>query len=275
MVRREGSGLSPHSIGCLLKGRPPWPVVRGSLVLLGAVLLLVPSLSGCVSAILPTRPATGLEFACAVLDPEEAERVVVHAWVGDDVTTDVRPAHQSFGLVLGSLGARQGGLGLRWHDGPRGPPEGWNATSLREWADDLAPEFGDEVQLHVVWAATLPDGASSLVAAPGVVAISDQAVREGASRLGVPAPDVARAVLLHVAGHALGTVNQGIPVQDADLQAREGPAGHDPDPASVLNAAWEDAATMRWAENATYAAYGPALLDDWAAAVRPGGVCAA
>lgn len=239
-----------------------------------ALVLAAAALSGCFSEVLPVGPLTKLEFICAALDPQEAERFVVESWLGPGVDLDVEDAQRALVAALGHLGARDGDIVLRPEEGPREPRSGWNATGLRAWQDDRPATGGNEVRLRVLWVRTLGDGRSSLEPAPGLVAVSQHAVREGAARMGVPENDVARAVLLHAAGHALGAVNQGIPVQDPDIQEREGPPGHDPDPASVLHAGWEDAATMAWAANATYDAYGPALRADWAAAVQPGGVCA-
>lgn len=233
-------------------------------------------LAGC-SQILPAGPQTRLEFVCAVLDPEVAERVVVHAWVAEEVpeAVDVEAAHAALDRELRGIGARSGQVSFQGHDGPEAPASGWNASEVRAWADDLPLDFGDEVQLHVVWVPALRDGGSNLLAGPGLVAVATDAVMAGADRLGIQADDVARAVLLHAVGHAMGAVNQGVPVQGIDLSAREGPAGHDPDPSSVMHVGWDRADTMAWAPNATYASYGAATHADWAAAGQNGGVCAA
>jgi hypothetical protein len=79
-------------------------------------------------------------------------------------------------------------------------------------------------------------------------------------------------VLLHHLGHALGLVNRGIPVQDPALHEREGPPGHEPDPASVLAAGWDRASTMEWAPGATYTRYSVGAVSDWQGARS--GVCA-
>lgn len=255
-----------------LEGKPPSRGVRGAL----ALLVTATALSGCFSDILPAGPLTKLEFICAVLDPDEAERVVVHAWVGEDVDLAFRDADRALLAEIERIGAREGDeVTLRVEDGPAAPRRGWNETSLREWWVDRPFASGNEVHLHVLWVHSLGGGLASLTPAPGLVAVAQDAVREGAERMGRPEAEVARAVLLHAAGHALGAVNQGVPVQDTDLQEREGPPGHDPDPASVLHAGWEDAATMEWAANATYSAFPAYLHADWDAAVREGGVCAA
>lgn len=249
--------------------------MRGSLQLTLAAALLLPTLAAGCATLLPAGPESRLEFACAVLDPGQAERVIVHAWVAEGIDLDTAAAHAALQAELQGIGGRSGGVSLRTHDGPEAPRDGWDGEEVRRWTEELPFEFGDEVHFHVLWVETLRFGRSVLVAAPGVVVVSDEAIREGATRMEADRDDVARAVLLHAAGHALGAVNQGIPVQDPDVRHREGPAGHDPDPASVLHASWEDAATMAWAANATYDHYGPAVHADWDAAVQPGGVCAA
>lgn len=253
-----------------LEGKPPSPDVRTAL----ALTLAAAALAGCFSEVLPAGPLTKLQFICAALDPQEADRLVVESWVAASVDLDVEDAQRALVAALGRLGAREGGIILRQQDGPAEPADGWNATRLRAWHDDRPFASGNEVHLRVLWVSTLGNGRSILEPAPGLVAISQDAVREGAVRMGVGENDVARAVLLHAAGHALGAVNRGVPVQDPDIQEREGPPGHDPDPASVLHAGWEDAATMAWAADATYDSYSAALRADWAAAVQPGGVCA-
>lgn len=239
----------------------------------GALLALALVLPGCFSQILPAGPATRLEFACAVLDPGVADQVVIESWTERDVDLATRPALAALAAELGGIGDRGSGVVLRVEDGRVAPPRGgWDDASLRAWLEDRPFRASADPRLHVLWAATL-GGPSSAVVDPGLVAVAQDAVRAGAGRLGVGEAEVARAVLLHAAGHALGAVNQGVPVQDPDLQEREGPPGHDPDPASVLHAGWEDPAAMAWAPNATYDAYPARLHADWEAAVAPGGVC--
>lgn len=247
--------------------------MRGAaLVLAGALPVL---LAGCFSEILPASPETKLEFICHVLDPGQAERLVLDAWVGDGVDLEVTGPQAALVAQLAEVGARDGGVSVDRHDGPDAPRRGWNATNLAEWLEDQPTEIGDEVHLHLLWAESLGGGTTLLLPAHGLVAVAQDAIREGAFRLGVPEVDVARAVLLHAVGHALGAVNLGVPVQGTDLAAREGPAGHDPDPASVMHAGWDEASTMAWAANATYAGWPAAVHADWDAAVRPGGACAA
>lgn len=238
-----------------------------------AALLLALALPGCVSEILPAGPATRLEFACAVLDPGRADGVVVESWREEGVGLATGSALDALAAELGRAGARDGGVSQRDGGEAAAPRGGWDDAALREWLDRRPFRASTDVRLHVLWAETLGGPASQAVD-PGLVVVAQDAVRDGAGRLGVGEDDVARAVLLHAAGHALGAVNQGIPVQDPDLQEREGPPGHDPDPASVLHAGWEDPAAMAWAPNATYDAYPARLHADWAAAVAPGGVCA-
>jgi hypothetical protein len=247
--------------------------MRGPALVAAAALPLL--LAGCFSEILPTRHESKLEFICAVLDPQQAERLVVDAWVGEGIGLDVAAPQAALVAELAEAGSRESGITLERHRGPDVPRRGWNATTLAEWLADQPTEIGDEVHLHVLWVESLGGGTSLLVPASGLVAVAQDAVREGAFRLGVPAEDVARAVLLHAVGHALGAVNLGLPVQDADIRGREGPGGHDPDAASVLHAGWEDPATMAWAADATYDAWPAAVHADWDAAVDAGGVCAA
>jgi hypothetical protein len=126
--------------------------------------------------------------------------------------------------------------------------------------------------LHVIFLATWPGTGDRL--GPGAIAVSEAAILQGALRLNVSAPDVARAVLMHYAGHALGVVNDGIPIQDPNLQEREGPANHEPDPASVMHVGWHQASTMTWPVDANFTRYSDAVAASWqGAAASPDGAC--
>jgi hypothetical protein len=237
------------------------------------VLLVALALSGCFSEILP-GPTTRLAFACAVLDRESAPRILLESWVAPDVDLPVVAIEEDLMAELRLL-VEPGNEVAREERRMDEPPADWTPASVRKWLASEAILRLNTVRFHVVWAPELPDDATNQAVLPGVVVLSVQAIRDGAARLDRSEGEVARAVLLHAAGHALGAVNQGIPVQDPDLQVREGPPGHDPDPTSVMHAGWDSPATMRWAANATYDRYPDAVRADWAAAVAPGGVCAA
>lgn len=239
-----------------------------------AVLALAMAVPGCFSEILPGPPVSTLAFACAVIDPLTAERMRIVSYVDEDDGFDVATPMQALVEQLSNAtGRAPTATSLLTREAPAHPRGGWNESRLAAWVRD-EPFLGrGQVTLRVLWLASLDGDDAGLVPAPGAVVLSIAAIRAGADRLGHADAEVATAVLLHFTGHALGLTNRGIPVQDPDVQEREGPAGHDADPASVLAVGWDDARTMAWAHDATYDRWPDAALADWQAAREPGGVC--
>lgn len=230
--------------------------------------------AGCLSQIVPGPPPSTLAFACAAIDPATAPRMRVVTYVeaiGVDVDAPMQALAEQLRLVSGR--ASQDVTPLR-RAAPEAPEGGWTDAELEAWVRD-EPFLGrDQVTLRVLWLPTLEDGnVTGWVPAPGAVVLSASAIESGAARLHRPEAEVATAVLLHHVGHALGATNRGIPVQDPDLQEREGAPGHDADPGSVLAVGWETVPTMAWAANATYDHYPAAALADWQAARESEGVC--
>lgn len=241
---------------------------------LGAVALAVAS-AGCFSEILPGEPVSTLAFACAAIDPLTAPRLRIVTYAGEGIDLHTSASMRVLAERMGEISGRDGdAITVLIGDAPDEPERGWNESRLETWVRD-EPFLGrGQVTLRILWLETFGDGTQSgLVPAPGAVVLSQQAITAGAARIGHGPEEVATAVLLHFIGHALGVTNRGVPVQDPDLQEREGPAGHDADPASVLAVGWDDAWTMAWAANATYDHYPAAVLADWQAAKEPGGVC--
>jgi hypothetical protein len=206
------------------------------------------------------------------MDPVQDDAVVVESWLGPDAALDPAPLLARLVPLLANLTGRPpAAFSVALRQGPPVPAGGWDQAKL---AAEAGPFLRQRtVTLRVLWVGSLAEPATGMVAGPGTVVVALDSVAAGAQRTGHPVDAAAFAVLLHQVGHALGATNQGVPVQDPDIQEREGPAGHDRDAAAVLNAAWDDARTMAWAGNATYDRFGAADLADWAAARRPGGVC--
>jgi hypothetical protein len=237
-----------------------------------AVVLLPLLAPGCFQALLREAPSSTLAFTCAMMDPVQDDAVVVESWRGPDLALNVTPLLARLVPVLANLTGRDARLfSVGEQAGPPVPVGGWDRARLEAEAGPYLRQR--TVTLRVLWVGSMADPATGLVAGPGTVAVALDSVAAGAQRMGRPVESVAFAVLLHQVGHALGETNQGVPVQDPDIQEREGPPGHDKDPAAVLNAAWDDARTMAWAGNATYDRFSAADLADWAAARGPGGVC--
>lgn len=239
------------------------------------LVLLAPPLltAGCFEALLREGTGSTLAFTCALMDPARSDAVVVESWLAPEASLNVTPLLARLVAVLADLTGRDPGVfSVSERHGPAAPEGGWNRSRL---AAEAQPFLRSRVvTLRILWVASMAEPATGMVAGPGMVVVALDSVAAGAQLVGRPAGQVALAVLLHQVGHALGQVNEGIPVQDPGIQGREGPPGHAPDPAAVLNAAWDDARTLEWAGNATYDGFGAADLADWAAARRPGGVCA-
>ena len=247
---------------------------RARLGVLAAFTVAVAS-AGCFSEILPGEPVSTLAFACAAIDPVDTPRMRLVSYTEDDVEIPTAAPMGVLAARMANVSGRDPTLiSVLPREAPPAPEDGWNDGRLAAWVRD-EPFLGrGQVTLRVLWLATFDGGTQTgFVPAPGAVVLSQEAIAAGAVRVNRTAEEVATAVLLHFTGHALGATNRGIPVQDPALQDREGPPGHDADPASVLAVGWDDARTMAWAANATYDHYPDAVLADWQAAKVPGGVC--
>ncbi|MEK6975308.1 MAG: hypothetical protein AABY18_03090 [Candidatus Thermoplasmatota archaeon] len=231
--------------------------------------------AGCLTEILPGPPVSTLAFACAAIDPVAVGRLRIVSYTDDRVDLATTGLMDALTARIAEVSGRNvSAISRLERPAPPEPEHGWNENRLAEWVRN-EPFLGrGQVTLRVLWLTTFGDGTqTAMVPAPGAVVLSQEAIITGAARLDRAPEDVALAVLLHVTGHALGVTNRGMPVQDPELQEREGPPGHDADPASVLAVGWDDARTMAWAANATYDHHPAAALADWQAAREPGGVC--
>lgn len=240
-----------------------------------AALAIAVAAPGCFSEILPSAPVSTLAFACAAIDPVVAPRMRIVSYTDEQVEVPTATPIALLAALMANVSTRDPAvISILTREAPDEPARGWNESRLAAWVRD-EPFLGrSQVTLRILWLDTFGDGKQAgLVPAPGAVVLSQQAIAAGAARINRTVEEVATAVLLHFTGHALGVTNRGIPVQDPALQEREGPAGHDADPASVMAVGWDDARTMAWAANATYDRYPDAVLADWHAAREPGGVC--
>ena len=258
----KGRGVRQTHEGPYRRGR-----VRVPLAFLAAAL----SLSGCFADLLVQGPMTTRNFACFVLDPEGPPLEIVVQAESESAYDPVVPATALEQELVRVSGREPGSIGRSFLHGPAAPEGGWTQESLDAWAATQVVEEAD-LRLHVLWAQEAdllaPSGARL---APGVVVVVHEEVVLGAERLERPVDEVAAWVLMHQVGHALGQVNDGVPVQDPDLAKRENPPKHDPSPGSVMHTGWHAAATMP--RNVTEPMYPEAALEDWDAARAPGGVC--
>ncbi len=248
----------------------PRPLTASVLALLASV-----ALGGCVGELLTEEEATVRTFACAVLDETDARPVLLGL-------------HRERGVqrvpvgALGALADHLADAGFAARDRYAvvestllEEPGPWTPEVLQAWAQEAVVLDAEAVRLHVLWVDDFADGEGTTVlhVAPGVVAVSETAVQEGAERLGRSEDFLARVLLYHVVGHALGAVNQGIPLNGTDPTSQEGMPGHESSPESVMHHGWERVTTLPRTD-APYDAYSGDVLDDWRAAVAPTGVCA-
>ncbi len=200
-------------------------------------------LSGCVTELLATPSLDARGLACQAFDGETKVRIIHH---GDGPPIDDMSADWIVDVsrVLGEDGSR-----FSWSTGssPKEP--------LDAWVADLGV-MGKTLRLHVVWLPDL-DGDTVAVLAPGVVGINTTAAD----------PVSARGLLFHGLGHALGVVNMGVPLHDADGPSREAPAGHMP--GTAMSNAWHR--VEDFPRNVT--GYADATIMDWQAAVADPAVC--
>ncbi len=227
-------------------------------------------LSGCVAELLAPPATTVLSFACAVLDPVRAQAVVLESWGAMPGSPEAVAALRDELVRL--TGRPAEAVTVRVQDEPEFPGAVADAAGVVAWGREHAFLEGDSVVFAILWLPSLGGNATG-ASGPGVVAVAADAAEALAGRLGRPPAEVARVLLLHHAGHALGLVNRGVPVQDPTIQDREGSPGHEPDPASVMNGGWEDARTASWSRNATYDRYSDGVAQDLQGAAAPDGVC--
>jgi hypothetical protein len=237
------------------------------------IALLLP-LSGCVSELISPTPMTTRRFACDALGDVHLT-VVVHIEPGLDFDPGV--AVGALVEELARISPRDSSAIARsFKEGPGEPVSGWDDVALRGLAN-TAVDARDGLRLHVYWLRQIAANATGSLGsevtgrniAPGVVVVAQRPIESGATRLNASLDEIATAVLLHYVGHALGAVNNGIPVQDVHIERRENPPKHEAATDSVMHASWHAPATMR---NIT-AQYSDAQVQDWQAAREPAGVC--
>lgn len=220
-----------------------------------AVVLCAPLMSGCVAELLSDDEQSVRNVACAVLVPERAERwtLVLHP-DGIDVSLAVEALVHEVTLA----GRSPESVRVVTED----PVE-----DLEAWAG-TRDVLGSDVTTHMAIVSGLD--ASTLHPIPGVWVLSREAIEQGAEATGRSEAELARILLLHVAGHGLGVVNAGLPMQGPNITGREGPMHHEPRPDSVLSSQWHHVSTMPKSQ-AAYDRYSDDVRADLAGAPE---VCA-
>lgn len=232
-----------------------------------AVALLLPLLGGCIADIIAPPQDTTRNFACGVLNPERYDRFDLILLEEHGMALDLLPALGVLADRLDQHTPRQLNSIYMLRD---------SLPEARSWTpDELLEAYGGEgfttrgrILLHVMIVERIDDVAEvGVILQPGLVAFSAAAIRNASAELGVPRGDLVPWVVLHYAGHALGVVNAGIPMQEN----HEGLPKHEADPDSVMHHTWHNPST-RPSVPPGLPDYSPAVVDDWQASV--GGVCA-
>lgn len=238
--------------------------------LVAVAVLLSLLASGCLAAeFLAPETETARSFSCAVLTADAYPFMVVRIGKETGVRSSVAGPATHLRTVL-SEHSEKDVLDIELEiEADVVPPEGgWSEAAFAARAQLFSfQEDRRTVALEVLWIQAGLGGITGKVLAPGMVVVSQDAIRAKASQAGAPLEATAIAVLLHQVGHALGQVNDGIPM----VADHEGSPKHDSDHASVMHEAWHDAATVP--EGPPPQGYGADAVADWQTAIGEGGVC--
>ncbi len=197
-----------------------WLVVRIALLV-----LLVVAVSGCTSW-LDNSSASHLGFICRALDVEGEPDLRLHIWgegwdaAALSVATEVEAA----------LGREDVPISFE----VEAAPDGSDAEEVAAWAEDHRFFRGRGLHMHLVWVPSVEGNVTGAVWAPGIVAVS----REAVLMSGLAPGDAATGMALHQVGHALGLVNNGVPVLDRNITSREGSPTHSADIHAVMHENW-------------------------------------
>ncbi len=225
--------------------------------------------SGCIAGIFVDTTLTTREFACAVLSDDAAETLILDVHVDESIDHSPLDAVGHLRRVLANTGDRTAAsieVRIAALSGPlEWGPDDWES----ELQDHRAREGLQGMRLTIYWVAAMAGNSTGEPLIPGVVGIDHGGLVDKASATGRTIDEVASAALLHHVGHALGTVNRGIPMQ----ANHEGQPGHDASEDAVMHHAWHDALDGHWATNATYTNYSVNQQLDWRAALDNPQVC--
>ncbi|MGB0651930.1 MAG: hypothetical protein ACPGQL_01915 [Thermoplasmatota archaeon] len=238
---------------------PPAPMT-----LLAALLLAVGG-AGCLQDWIAPAEATQRTVACAFLDPAAFTTVEVTLWAPEGGPGDLAATALQDALVAltDATDRPWSTLAVERRALPDLPGAGDDNEALLDWSNELDARIdGDLLRLDLLWQAHDAPVEGGYVLAPGILVVDGAAAAS--------APDTTRAasgLLRHLLGHALGAVNDGVPMQ----HNHEGAAKHDDDPDSVMHVSWHQPAAKPADAPLSYS---DAILADWAAAAGPEGVCA-
>lgn len=255
----------------LLARRGSAGVARAPFFLLTVALFAV--LSGCLAnEFLAPIDETARTFSCAVLSDGDYPALLVRVEKDPAVRYSVAgPVGHLREVVANHSEKALEAIELEIRVGFVPPEGGWTEEALADQAERHSFKAGRNVVVLTIWWTEGPLGAGTgTVLAPGLVVLAQDAITAKAAATGFPGEGVARAVLLHHVGHALGQVNDGIPMQ----QDHEGSAKHGSDITSVMHPTWHDAGPFPEPLAAPPEEYPAAVAVDWAAARAEGGVCA-
>ncbi len=229
-------------------------------------LLLPLTLGGCIAEIIAPAQDTTRSFACGAINPTRFDRMDLVLLEEQGMALDLMP---SLGLLADRLAqhtARElDTLYMLRDDAPEGP---WTLDDLR--AEFEAMDF--TTRGRIVFRAVILEQIEGLddvavLLRPGTIAVSAANLRAAAMALDTPREQLAEWVVLHFAGHALGVVNDGIPMREN----HEGLPKHEADRDSVMHPSWHDPSSRAHVP-AGRPNYSASVVADWQGAIQE--VCA-
>lgn len=242
------------------------PVMR-SIGVVAIALVVAAASSGCLADIFVDTNVTTREFACDALSDARVPELLLDVRVDESLALSPVAAVDHLRQVLGDLPSRSmESIGIRV-TAIEAIPDAWDDDAWAEELDGHRVRDGlRSMRLTIYWVADLAGSGTGDLVAPGVVAIDVAGLQAKIRATDAPQENVTRGVLLHHVGHALGGVNQGIPMQ----ANHEGAPGHDRNVSSVMHHGLHDANDPTWGP---YGGFDAAMRADWEAALNDPLVC--
>jgi hypothetical protein len=231
-----------------------------------ATLVIMVLLSGCVTELLAPPHVTARTMACSTLALDQNVVIAHHvAPASPMATATIDAASVAWMTAIAEIGEKSVDKFSIEYNIAR-----MAVDDLPTWHDKQEFLRGSTTTLHILWLPHgLEDAASSPL--PGTVVINVTMIREKVDA-GGDLDGVTAALLFHGLGHALGTVNMGIPLHDSAGPTRESSPGHESSRSSILSTMWHNPATFP-SDYPRYPSYSEGTVKDWQSA-RAGRVCA-
>ncbi len=230
-------------------------------------MLLPLLLGGCIADIIAPPQDTTRNFACGAINPERYARLDLILLEEQGMAFDLLPSLELLAARLAQHTPREATSIFMLRDDAPTMDDRQLETVQEAFADQSFTSRG-RIVLRVVMLEQI-DGLDDVatVLRPGIVAVSAANLRDAATNLGIDRDQLAPWVVLHYAGHALGVVNDAIPMQEN----HEGLPKHEANPDSVMHPSWHDPSSRTQVPPGP-PDYSAAVVADWQGAIE--GVCA-